>query len=125
MTDAYDLAIWRRLKDKILWLRVATAKFSVVKHVRISKQKNRFVKAAEHNFSTEIFSIVKAIHRRPRVVYEVEDLNGTPIDVQFYQEELTPVRITRRRTYKIKCRKESQTRHSVSSRPLGRLQSGL
>jgi hypothetical protein len=31
----------------------------------------------------------------------MEDLNGTPIDGQFYQEELTPVRITSRTTYKI------------------------
>jgi hypothetical protein len=37
--------------------------------VRISKEKMRFAKAAEHNISTEIFRIVKVIHRRPRVVY--------------------------------------------------------
>jgi len=34
-------------------------------------------------------------------VYEIEDINGTPIDGQFYSEELTPVRITIRTTYKI------------------------
>ena len=70
-------------------------------HVRISKEKIKFAKAAEHNFSTEIFRNVKVIHRRPRVVYELEDLNGTPIDGQFYCEELTPVRISSRTTYKI------------------------
>ena len=69
--------------------------------MRISKEKMRFAKAAEHNFSTEIFRIVKVIHRRPRVVYELEDINGTPIDGQFYQEELTTVHITSRTTYRI------------------------
>jgi len=38
---------------------------------------------------------------RPRAVYELKDLNGTPIDGQFYREELTPVRITHRTSYKI------------------------
>jgi hypothetical protein len=61
----------------------------------------KFAKAAEHNFNTEIFRIVKVIHRLPRGFYELEDLNGTPIDRQFYSEELTPVRITSRKTYKI------------------------
>jgi hypothetical protein len=69
-------------------------------HVRISKEKMKFVKAAEQNFSTETFRIVKVIDRTPRVVYEL-DLNGTPIDGQLYQEELTPVRITSRTAYKI------------------------
>jgi hypothetical protein len=69
--------------------------------VRISKEKMKFAKAAEHNFSTEIFRIIKVIHRRPRVVYELEDLNSTLIYGQFYSEELTPVRITSGTTYKI------------------------
>ena len=70
-------------------------------HVRIRKEKMNFAKASEHNFSTEIFSFVKVTHRRPRVVYELEDINGSPIDGQFYSEELTPVRVTSRTTYKI------------------------
>jgi hypothetical protein len=82
-------------------VRFATSKIRVRQHVRISKEKMKFAKATEHNFSTEIFRIVKVIHRRPRAVYELEDLNGTPIDGQFYQEELTPVRITSWTTYKI------------------------
>jgi len=63
-------------------VRVATAKFRVRQHVRISKEKLKIAMAAEHNFSTEIFRIVNVIHRRARVVYELEDLNGTPIDGQ-------------------------------------------
>jgi hypothetical protein len=101
VTDANVLAIWRRMEVRRQRVRVATTKFRVAQHVRISKEKIMFDKAAEHNFSTEIFRIVKVIHRWPRVVYELEDLNGTLIDGQFYQEELTRVRITSRTTYRI------------------------
>ena len=41
------------------------------------------------------------IERVPRPVYELADLNKTPIDGQFYEEELTPVSVTRRKQYKI------------------------
>jgi len=37
--------------------------------------------------------------RTPRTIYELEDLNKTPIEGQFYQEELTPVRITKQIVY--------------------------
>jgi len=79
---------------------VAKAKFSVVQHVRRSKEK-KFAKGGEQTFSTEIFRITKVIERRPRPVYELEDLNMTPIEGQFYAEELAPVRITDETTYKI------------------------
>jgi len=61
----------------------------------------KFAKGAEQNFSTEIFRVDKVIQRRPRPFYELEDLNRTPIDGQFYQEELTPVRDTKSTVYKI------------------------
>jgi len=67
----------------------------VVQHVRISKGKIKFEKGAKENFSLEIFQINKVIKRTPRPVYELEDLNKTPIEGQFYQEQLTPVRITK------------------------------
>ena len=66
------------------------AAFRVGQHVRISKEKMRFAKAAEQNFSTDIFRVTKVIDGRPRVFYELEDLNGTPIEGQFYREEMTP-----------------------------------
>jgi len=69
--------------------------------VRISKEKMRFAKAAEQNFSTEIFRVAKVIKNRPRAVYQLMDLNGTPLDDQFYREELTPERITNRTAYNI------------------------
>jgi len=61
----------------------------------------RFPKAVEQIFSTETFRVTKVIGRRPRVVYELEDLNGTLIEGQFSREELTPVRITDRTSFKI------------------------
>jgi len=64
--------------------RVAKVKFGVGQHVCISKEKMMFAKGAEQNFSTEIFRIAKMIERSPRPVYELEDLNKTPVDGQFY-----------------------------------------
>jgi len=61
----------------------------------------KFAKIYEQNFRTEIFRIAKVIERRPRPLYKLEDLNGTPIEGQFYQEQLTRVRVTRRTVYKI------------------------
>jgi hypothetical protein len=69
--------------------------------VLISKEKMKFANAAAQNFHTETLRIVKVIDRPQRAVYELVDLNGTARDGQFYQEELTPVRITSRATYKI------------------------
>jgi len=82
-------------------VRVAKAKNRVGQHVPISKEMMKFDKGAEQNFSTEIFRIAKVIGRFPRPVYEMEDLNGTPIDGQFYQVELSPVRVTGRTVSKI------------------------
>jgi hypothetical protein len=73
----------------------------VGQHVRISKENTTFAKGSEQNYSTEIFRVVKVIIRTPRPVYELEDLNGTPIDAQFYAEELTRVQLTKHTEYKI------------------------
>ena len=79
----------------------------------------KFAKTSKHKFGIEIMRIVKVIHRSPRLVYELEDLNGTPIDDQFFQDELNPLRITSRKTYKIdKIMEKCQTQHSGISRPL-------
>ena len=75
--------------------------FRVGQQVHISKEKMRFAKAAEQNFSTEIFRFANVIDRRPPAVYELEDLNRTPIDGQLHREEMIPVRITYRTPYKI------------------------
>jgi len=51
-------------------------KYNVGQHVRISKEKMKFAKSREQNFSTEIFRIIKLIQRTPRPVYELEYLNN-------------------------------------------------
>ena len=67
-------------------VRVKIARYNVAQHVRISKEKAKSAKSAKQNFSTEIFRIIKVIHRTPRSVYELEDLNQKMIDGQFYEE---------------------------------------
>jgi len=89
----------------------------------------KFAKAVEHNFSTEIFRNFKVIDRRPRAVYELEDLIGTTIDGHFYKEELTPVHIIGRTTYKIdkildKCVRRGIRYLSVGESTVGTLTCG-
>jgi len=100
VTDSDVLAIWKRMNRRRR-IRLAKFKFNVGQQVRISKEKMKFAKGGEQTFSTKIFRITNVIERRPRPVYELEDLNKTPIDGQFYAEELTPFRITKETTYKI------------------------
>jgi len=65
VTDLEVLTIWKRS------VRVAKATFRMEQHVCISKKKMRFAKAVEHNFK-----VAKELDRRPRAVYELEDLNA-------------------------------------------------
>jgi len=66
---------------------------------RAHRHRGDVSKAAEQNLSTEVFRIAKLANRHPRSVYELEDLNRTLIDCQFYQKELTPVRVTKCAVY--------------------------
>jgi hypothetical protein len=101
VTDNNILAIWKRLQQIEQRIRRTQAKFRVGHHVRIRKEKMIFAKGSEQNYSTEIFEIIKVIPKIPRPVYELEDLKQTPIEGQFYPEELTPVRISKPTTYQI------------------------
>jgi len=71
------LTKWKRKEVRRRRVRIAKAKFPAGQHVLISKVKMKFAKGAEQNFSTEIFRIAKVIERRPRPLYELEDLNGS------------------------------------------------
>jgi hypothetical protein len=73
----------------------------------------RFAKGDELNYSTEIFKIIKVIHRTPRPVYELRDLRGLEIEGQFYGEEVTPVRVTARTEYKIDKILETRVRGGI------------
>ena len=83
VTDSDVLALWKRMQKRWGKVRVKAARYSVGQHVRISKEKAKFSKSADQNFSAEVFRIIKAIHRTPRPVYELEDLNRKVIDGQF------------------------------------------
>jgi len=65
VTDSDVLAIWKRMQNKQGKVRIKKARYSVEKHFRISKEKMKFAKSAEQNFSTEIFRIMKVICRTP------------------------------------------------------------
>lgn len=57
--DTDVLKIWRRMNARRR--RIAIARYSVGQHVRISKEKMRFAKDGEQNYSTELFRIAKVI----------------------------------------------------------------
>ena len=83
VTDSDILIIRKQMNAKPLRIRSVKAKFHVGQHNSISKEKLKFGKTSEQNFSTDIFRISKIIFRTPRPVYELEDLNKSPIDGQF------------------------------------------
>jgi hypothetical protein len=91
VTDSDILTIWKRINKKQGKSPIAKPIFRVGQHVRISKEKMKFAKGGEQDYSTEVFRIIKVIRRTPRPVYELEDLNQNVIDGQFFKEELTPV----------------------------------
>ena len=125
--DSDNLVIWHRMNDKRRRVHTVRAKFSVGQHVRIMKEQMKFAKGYEQNFSTKIFRISKVIKRAPRPVYEQVGLKKTPNDGQFYQKELTAVRVTQSTVYKITSNigQEGETRHYGISSPLERILEGL
>jgi hypothetical protein len=88
--DSDILAIWNKMRARQSKIKTAEAKFRAGQHVRISKEKLKFAKGGEQNYSTEIFNIRKVVHRSPRPVYELEDLLGVQIDGQFYSKNSVP-----------------------------------
>ena len=75
-------------------VRTISARFRVGQHVRISKEKMKFKEAPKKILIGKYFELTRILENT-QAVYELEDLNKTPIEGQFYQEELTPVRITK------------------------------
>ena len=59
--------------------------------VRITKEKVKFAKGYEQNFSKEIFRVVKVVPRVPQPVYEQSDLQNRHIEGQFYNYELVKI----------------------------------
>jgi len=65
VTDSDVRPIWKKINKKIRRVRTTEAKFTVGQNVRISKEKMKFTKGAEENFSRQIFRINKVIKRIP------------------------------------------------------------
>jgi hypothetical protein len=100
VSDKDVLHKWERMRKRQAKIRKAKAPpiYSVGQTVRISKEKMRFARGFEQNLTLQAFRI-KVLRRSPRPVYELEDLRGESVDGQFYAEELTPVKITKRTVY--------------------------
>jgi len=73
----------------------------------------KFAKGGGQNYTTEVFRINKVIPKTPRPVYELEDLNRKVIYGQFYEQELTPLRIRKRTTCKIDKILATRVRHGI------------
>ena len=54
------LELWTRMNGRS-HVRLGRVKFNVGQHVRISKEKMKFAKGSEQNYTDEIFRIVKVI----------------------------------------------------------------
>ena len=80
--------VWKRMNS--LWIKIpqGSIKYKVGDLVRITKEKVKFEKVYEQNFSTEIFQVFMVIRRVPQPVYEMSDLQSRPIEGQFYNYEL-------------------------------------
>jgi hypothetical protein len=74
VTDSDILKIWRTIRVKQSSVSRAPAKFKVGQYVRMSKEKIKFAKGGEQNYTTEIFQIQKVVPRTPRPVYDLVDL---------------------------------------------------
>ena len=102
VSDTDVLTIWNKMRGQAGKTQsLSKLKFRVGQHVRISKEKMKFAKGGEQNYTTEIFKVRKVVHRTPRPVFELVDLQGQEIEGQFYSEKLVPVRVTKHTTYKI------------------------
>jgi hypothetical protein len=68
VTDSDVLTIWKKIDKHIRRVPTKRAKFKVGQHVRISKEKMKFTKGAEENYSREIF-------RNNKVIKKYQDLS--------------------------------------------------
>jgi transposase InsO family protein len=91
-SDIY--AVWERVNSLRTAIPRGHVNFRVGNLVRITKEKLKFAKGYEQTFSTEIFQVVKVIHRMPQPVYELIELQGRPIEGQFYNYELVKVTVS-------------------------------
>ena len=73
----------------------------------------KFAKRSEQNCIDDMFRKLNIVRSSPRPVYDLEDLNGTLIDWQFYGDELIPVRVTNRSVYKLDIILDKRYRNGI------------
>ena len=97
--DAYNKNLIARHRSQTVNARGAqlknNVKYSVGRHVRVSRLKSTFERGYEQNFSQEIFRVKRISKRQGIFTYFLEDLNGEDIDGFFYAQELAPVATSR------------------------------
>ena len=91
MTDSDVLAIWKKMDSRRRG--EATRAYQ--------QRKNEIFQERRAEFQHGDISDREGDREASATPYELEDLNGSPIDGQFAQEELTRVRVTRRTVSKI------------------------
>ena len=94
-------SVWRKVKSLRAIIPQSCVKFKVGDLVEITKEKVKFANGYEQTFSTEIFSDVKVIHVVPQRVYELSDLQGRPIERQFYNYELVNITLSPRTEFQL------------------------
>ena len=94
VTPSNIYTVWRKINSLRAKIPHSHVKYNVGDLVRITKEKVSFAKGYEQTFSTDIFRIVKIIHRVPQPVYEMSDLHDRLIEGQFYNYELVKVTVS-------------------------------
>ena len=94
-------SIWKRINILKAKIPEGRAKFKVRDFVRITKEKVKFAKGYEQNFSKDIFRVVKVVPRVTQHVYEQSDLQNRPIEGQFYNYELVKVVVSPQTEFEI------------------------
>jgi hypothetical protein len=72
LTNIYS--VWQKINNPRAKSPQGRVKLKVGDLVRITKEKVKFAKGHEQNFSREIFRIVRIIQRAPQPFYELPDL---------------------------------------------------
>jgi hypothetical protein len=109
------LKVWHNLYPNIEEILTSqqTPAFKEGDYVRITRERGKFDKGYDQNWSREIF-VVSAVHRRQPPVYSLEDLEKEPIVGTFYEEELQKVSYVKTSLFHIdKILKQRTKRRSI------------
>jgi len=66
-------------------------KLNINDHVRIQKDKNKFTRGYDRNYTTNIFYITEILDHLPITMYKLSDFDNNVIKGNFYSEELSKI----------------------------------